>query len=145
MSSCCIGKVLNEFSFKIESLNVVVLKALARSLNLEDDCFLNQYGKTSKINARFNYYPPCPCPEKVLGLKPHGDGSAITFLLQDKEVEGLQLLKDDQWVGVPVVPDALTINVDDQMEVFLFVFPVNLMTPNHSSILVKNKFVWLSN
>nr|GEW11172.1 protein SRG1-like [Tanacetum cinerariifolium] len=110
-------KVLNEYSFKIESLNVVVLKALARSLNLEDDCFLNQHGKTSKINARFNYYPPCPCPEKVLGLKPHGDGSAITFLLQDKEVEGLQLLKDDQWVGVPVVPDALTINVGDQMEI----------------------------
>nr|GEV19682.1 zinc finger, CCHC-type [Tanacetum cinerariifolium] len=56
-------------------------------------------------------------PEKVLGVKPRADGSAITVLLQDKEVEGLQLLKDDQWVGVPIVRDVLTINVSDQIEV----------------------------
>ncbi|PWA45387.1 Non-heme dioxygenase N-terminal domain-containing protein [Artemisia annua] len=53
----------------------------------------------------------------VFGLKPHADGTAITVLLQDKEIEGLQLLKDGQWVGVPIVRDALTINVGDQIEI----------------------------
>ncbi|GJR98511.1 acidic mammalian chitinase-like protein, partial [Tanacetum coccineum] len=38
--------------------------------------------------------PPCPWPEKVLGVKPHAYGSTIIVLLQDKEVESLQLLKD---------------------------------------------------
>ncbi|PWA95190.1 2-oxoglutarate (2OG) and Fe(II)-dependent oxygenase superfamily protein [Artemisia annua] len=126
-------EILDEYSSKIQLVNEVVLKALARSLNLEEDCFLNQYGTTAKMQARFNYYPPCPWPEKVLGVKPHADGSAITVLLQDKEVEGLQLLKDDQWVGVPIVPDALTINVGDQIEIMsngIFKSPVHRVFVN---------------
>lgn len=126
-------EILDEYSSKIQSVNEVVLKALARSLNLEEDCFLNQYGTTAKMQARFNYYPPCPWPEKVLGVKPHADGSAITVLLQDKDVEGLQLLKDDQWVGVPIVPDALTINVGDQIEIMsngIFKSPVHRVFVN---------------
>ncbi|KAI7735748.1 hypothetical protein M8C21_015405, partial [Ambrosia artemisiifolia] len=110
-------EVVHEYCCKIALINEVVLKAMARSLNLEENCFLDQYGKTnSKMLARFNYYPPCPWAEKVLGLKPHSDGSAITFLLQDKEFEGLQMLKDGQWFRVPIVPDALTINIGDQIE-----------------------------
>ncbi|GMQ07288.1 hypothetical protein CsSME_00051542 [Camellia sinensis var. sinensis] len=78
---------------------------MAKSLNLEENCFLNQYGERATMFARFNFYPPCPRPDRTLGLKPHGlkphaDGSAITFLLQDKEVEGLQILKDGQTVAV---------------------------------------------
>ncbi|GKE79911.1 non-heme dioxygenase N-terminal domain-containing protein, partial [Tanacetum coccineum] len=73
-------------------------------------------GRRQRISARYNYYPPCPWPEKVLGVKAHDDSSAITVLLQYEEGEGLQLLRDNQWVGVPIVRDALTINVGDQME-----------------------------
>ncbi|KAI3771755.1 hypothetical protein L6452_02922 [Arctium lappa] len=126
-------EVLDEYSSKIELINEVVLKALARSLNLEENCFLNQYGTNSSMSARFNYYPPCEWPDKVLGVKPHADGSAITVLLQDKEVEGLQILKDDQWVGVPIVRDALTINVGDQMEIMsngIFKSPVHRVLIN---------------
>uniref|UniRef100_A0A803LH18 Fe2OG dioxygenase domain-containing protein n=1 Tax=Chenopodium quinoa TaxID=63459 RepID=A0A803LH18_CHEQI len=67
--------------------------------------------------SRFNFYPPCPDPESVLGVKPHADGTAVTLLLQDKEVEVLQVLKDDQWFKVPIVPDALFINVGDLLEI----------------------------
>ncbi|GJX72787.1 SRG1-like protein [Tanacetum coccineum] len=109
-------EVLNEYSSKIKFISEVVLKSLARSLNLEEGSFMNQYGSTVSMNARFNYYPPCPWPEKVFGAKAHADSSAITVLLQDKEVEGLQLLKDDQWFRVPIVQDALTSNVGDQMD-----------------------------
>ncbi|GKD65506.1 non-heme dioxygenase N-terminal domain-containing protein [Tanacetum coccineum] len=52
-----------------------------RSLNLEEDCFLNQYGMAAKMQARFNYYPSCPWPENVLGVKPHADGLAITVFV----------------------------------------------------------------
>ena len=55
--------------------------------------------------------------DHVLDVKPHADGSTITFLLQDEEVEGLQVLKDDQWFKIPIIPDALLINVGDQIEV----------------------------
>ncbi|KAK9055131.1 hypothetical protein SSX86_026213 [Deinandra increscens subsp. villosa] len=126
-------EVVNEYCSKLELINELILKALARSLNLDENCFIDQYGTTAKMTARFNYYPPCPWSDKVLGIKPHSDGSAITFLLQDKEVEGLQLLKDGQWFGVPVVPDALTINVGDQIEIMsngIFKSPVHRVLVN---------------
>ncbi|XP_071699177.1 protein LATERAL BRANCHING OXIDOREDUCTASE 1-like [Rutidosis leptorrhynchoides] len=126
-------EVIEEYSFKVASVNEFVLKALARSLNLDENCFLDQYGTSGKIQARFCYYPPCQWPEKVLGLKPHADGSAVTVLLQDKEVEGLEFLKDGQWFGFPIIPDALTINIGDQIEVMsngIFKSPVHRVSVN---------------
>ena len=102
---------------ELSLITEVILKAMAKSLNLEDHCFLEQMGERSIMLTRFNLYPPCPRPDLVLGLKPHADGSVITFVFQDKEVEGLQFLKDDQWIRVPVIPQALLINIGDQAEV----------------------------
>ncbi|CAI0388776.1 unnamed protein product [Linum tenue] len=45
------------------------------------------------------------------------DGTVITYLLQDGEVEGLQVLKDEQWFRVPNVPDALVLHVGDHLEI----------------------------
>ncbi|MCE3214930.1 hypothetical protein HAX54_000283 [Datura stramonium] len=56
-------------------------------------------------------------PDKILGVKAHADASIITTLLQDKQVEGLQVLKDGKWYGVPTIADALLINVGDQLEI----------------------------
>lgn len=109
----------------------VVLKAMARSLNLEENCFLDKYGeKRALMMARFNFFPPCPRPDRSLGQKPHADGSAITIVLQDKEVEGLQFLNDDQWFRVPVqLPHALLINVGDHIEVNSRFVPLINMQP----------------
>lgn len=98
-------------------LSESLLKAMASSLNLEENCFLDQCGERGTMIARFNFYPPCPRPDVVLGIKPHTNAAAIAILLQDKEVEGLQVLKDDQWYRVPVVPYGLLINVGDHVEV----------------------------
>lgn len=95
----------------------LLLKAMARSLNLEEDCFLKQYEDKELMAARFNYYPACPTPDSVLGAKAHSDGSAVTILLQDQEVEGLQMFKDDQWFRVPILPHAFVVNAGDQIQV----------------------------
>jgi len=109
---------LQEHTTKLKVIVEVVLKAMARSLNLEDNCYLEKYGERALMQARFNFFPPCPRPDRSLGLKPHADRSAITIVLQDKEVEGLQFLKDDQWFRFPIqLPHALLINVGDQSEV----------------------------
>lgn len=102
---------------KIRSLMDIVFKALARSMKLEEHIFSNYFGEESLVQARFNFYPACPQSDKILGLKPHTDKSGITVLLQDKQVEGLQLFKDDKWFGVPIIPNALIVNLGDQMEV----------------------------
>lgn len=56
-------------------------------------------------------------PDVVLAAKAHGDASTMTYLVQDKDVEGLQTLKDGQWYKVPIVPNAIVVNVGDQIEV----------------------------
>ncbi|GFS41755.1 2-oxoglutarate (2OG) and Fe(II)-dependent oxygenase superfamily protein [Actinidia rufa] len=99
-------------------MNELLLKAMARSLNIEEHSFFEAVRRErGTMTARFNLYPPCPRPDLILGVKPHADGSAVTFLLQDREVEGLQIMKDGQWYRVPIVPHALLINVGDQAEI----------------------------
>lgn len=110
-------EVIHEYTLKNRAIFEPLLKAMARSLNLEETCFVKEHGDVVKMAARFNLYPQCPTPESVLGVKPHADGTTITTLLQDKEVNGLQVQKDDQWFRVPIVPDALFINVGDLLEV----------------------------
>ncbi|PON90057.1 Oxoglutarate/iron-dependent dioxygenase [Trema orientale] len=124
--------VLEEYTVQIKALTEVVSKAMAKSLNLEENCFLDQFGEGGPLQARFNYYSPCPRPELVLGLKPHADGSGYTIILQD-EVEGLQVLKDEKWFTVPTIPDALFIVMGDQMEIMsngIFKSPVHRVVPN---------------
>ncbi|CAN1163295.1 Protein SRG1 [Linum perenne] len=110
-------EVLHQYSSKLQVLHDVMLKAMARSLKLEEGTFLQMIGEPVRMSARFNFYPPCPCPNQVIGLKPHSDGTVITFLLQDKEVEGLQILKEDQWFRVPIIPDALVLNIGEHLEI----------------------------
>ncbi|KAL6226243.1 hypothetical protein ACLB2K_000206 [Fragaria x ananassa] len=124
---------LDQYTSKLQVITETVLKGMARSLNLEEDCFLNKYGEQRRMDARFNFYPPCSRPDRVLGTKPHADGTLITLLLQDKEVEGLQFMKDDRWYRAPIVPEALLINVGDQAEILsngLFKSPVHKVVTN---------------
>ncbi|KAA8535183.1 hypothetical protein F0562_030186 [Nyssa sinensis] len=126
-------EILHEYTGKLRMLTEHILKAMAKSLNLEENCFLNQYGERPTMTTRFNLYPPCPRPDLTLGVKPHADASAITFLLQDKEVEGLQVLKDDQWFRVPIIPHALLFNVGDQAEIMsngIFKSPTHRVVTN---------------
>ncbi|CAL1404063.1 unnamed protein product [Linum trigynum] len=111
-------RIVEEWASKLEVLLEKVLKGMATSLDLDEKSFVEEMGEP-RIVARFNLYPKCSRPDRVLGLNSHTDGSAVTFLLQDKEVEGFQLLlKDGQWVRVPVTPtDALLIKMGDQGEI----------------------------
>lgn len=101
----------------MKSMMEYLLRCMARSLNLEEGSFVDQFGEQPLMLARFNFYPLCSRPDLVLGVKPHTDRSGITVLLQDKEVEGLQVLIDDNWINVPTMPDALVVNLGDQMQV----------------------------
>lgn len=126
-------ETLDEFSKQSEVINQIILKAFARSLNMEENCFLDMFGEQALMLARFNWYPPCPRPDLVLGVFPHTDGSGLTVLLPDKEVGGLQFLKDNQWYSVPVIPEAFVVNVGDQLEIIsngIFKSPVHRVVTN---------------
>lgn len=126
-------EILDDYTLNLHRINENLLKHMAKSLNLEESCFLNQYGDGATVTARFNFYPKCPRPDLALGVKPHADGSAITILLQDKEVQGLQVQRDDQWFRVSVVPHALLVNAGDQLEIMsngVFKSPIHRVSTN---------------
>jgi isopenicillin N synthase-like dioxygenase len=94
-----------------------LLRAMAKLLELDDDYFVDQLGEKADTYARFSYYPKCPKPELVFGLKPHSDGTVLSVLMVDESVGGLQVLNDGVWFDVPIVPHTLLINIGDQTEV----------------------------
>ncbi|KAG0513098.1 hypothetical protein BDA96_10G072000 [Sorghum bicolor] len=112
---------------------------MARLLELDDDDdggILGQFGdKGSTTNARFNYYPACPRPELVLGIRPHSDVCVLTLLLADEHVAGLQFLRDGNWYRVPPVHGraALLVNVGVSLEIMsngIFKGPVHRVVTN---------------
>ncbi|KAI3714892.1 hypothetical protein L6452_21853 [Arctium lappa] len=91
-------ETIDEYTMKIKCISVILFEAMAKSLDLEDNCFAKYFTEERDVlQGRFILYPPCPNPDQVLGLKPHSDRSGITLLLQDPGVEGLQVLNDGKW------------------------------------------------
>ncbi|KAK9282809.1 hypothetical protein L1049_011031 [Liquidambar formosana] len=64
-----------------------------------------------------NCYPPCPEPERVLGLFAHADNSGITTLLDCGVTPGLQVWKDGHWVFVEPIANALVVNIGQIIEI----------------------------
>ncbi|KAG2718916.1 hypothetical protein I3760_03G242300 [Carya illinoinensis] len=127
------GEMLHEYGTRTKSVIDLLFKAMAKSLKLEEDSFSKQFGDRVLMQTRFNFYPPCSRPDQVLGVKPHTDRSGITILLQDGEVEGLQVFIEDRWVRVPIIPDALLVNLGDQMQIMsngIFKSPMHRVVTN---------------
>lgn len=94
-----------------------ILELLSLDLGLEEKTLKESLGSERiELEMKINYYPPCPQPELALGVEPHTDMSALTFLVQN-DVQGLQLWKDGNWVAVEFSPDDLFVHVGDQMQV----------------------------
>ncbi|KAI5018554.1 hypothetical protein ZWY2020_043442 [Hordeum vulgare] len=82
------------------------------SLGLGRGYYRDFFADGSSI-MRCNYYPRCPEPDRTLGTGPHCDPSALTILLQDGEVDGLQVLVDGAWRSVRPKPSELVVNIGD--------------------------------
>ncbi|PRQ60589.1 putative flavanone 3-dioxygenase [Rosa chinensis] len=106
VSSYC--KEVRELGYRIEEL-------ISESLGLEKHYIKNIMGEQGQHMA-VNFYPPCPEPELTYGLPGHTDPNALTILLQDLGVCGLQVLKDGKWVAVNPHPNAFVINIGDQLQ-----------------------------
>ncbi|KAM7258927.1 hypothetical protein ACFE04_014668 [Oxalis oulophora] len=95
-----------------------LMKVMSINLGLKEDHLQNAFGG-EKVGAclRANYYPKCPQPHLTLGLSPHSDPGGITILFPDDNVAGLQVRRDNNWVTIKPVPNAIIVNLGDQMQV----------------------------
>ncbi|XP_062108609.1 protein SRG1 [Humulus lupulus] len=105
------------YSKEVRKLCQSLLKYIAMTLGLKKDIFNEMFGAAVQA-IRMNYYPPCSRPDLVLGLSPHSDGSALTVLQESKGSSvGLQIFKDNKWVSVQPISNALVVNIGDTIEV----------------------------
>ncbi|XP_059656353.1 protein DOWNY MILDEW RESISTANCE 6-like [Cornus florida] len=107
--------IVRNYCTEVRELGFRLQEAISESLGLDKDYIKNVLGEQGQHMA-VNYYPPCPEPELTYGLPGHTDPNALTILLQDLQVAGLQVLKDGKWVAVNPHPDAFVINIGDQLQ-----------------------------
>ncbi|KAE8689052.1 2-oxoglutarate and Fe(II)-dependent oxygenase superfamily protein isoform 2 [Hibiscus syriacus] len=110
-------EVLHEYSTKLKQMMDILFKAMAKSLDLEENSFSGQFGDNSVMQVR----------------------SGVTVLLQDEEVKGLQIVKYEKWITVPVIPHALVVNLGDQMQIMsngIFKSPVHKVVTNMGKLRI---------
>lgn len=93
----------------------LMVECLSESLGLSPDTFTKLETPNALSNARVNHYPPCPDPTKVVGIPAHADPQMLSINYQD-EVGGLQLLKEDKWVGIRPDDSTFVCNVGDTFQ-----------------------------
>ncbi|KAL0397803.1 UNVERIFIED_CONTAM: protein DOWNY MILDEW RESISTANCE 6 [Sesamum calycinum] len=104
-------------NMRLSGLLILLLsRSHIREPGLDKDSLKNVLGEQGQHMAT-NYYPACPEPELTYGLPAHTDPNALTILLQDLQVAGLQVLKDGKWLAIKPQPDAFVINIGDQLQV----------------------------
>ncbi|KAJ6797758.1 protein DOWNY MILDEW RESISTANCE 6 [Iris pallida] len=110
-------EVVSNYCTEVRELGFRLLGLISLGLGLEHDYIEKVLGQQEQHMA-INYYPPCPEPELTYGLPAHTDPNALTILLQDQDVAGLQVLREGRWIAVAPCPrpDALVINIGDQLQ-----------------------------
>ncbi|WMV15694.1 hypothetical protein MTR67_009079 [Solanum verrucosum] len=108
--------IIEAYSNEIKSLAMIIVCQLAKALRIDEN-EMRELFSDGMQSMRMNYYPPCPEPHKTIGFSPHSDADALTILFQLDETEGLQVRKDDIWVPIKPLPNALIVNIGDMMEI----------------------------
>ncbi|KAK4859075.1 hypothetical protein QYF36_026404 [Acer negundo] len=106
---------LEAYSTGLINVAARILRLIGKNLRIDNnEIAILSEGRQS---MSFNYYPPCPQPEQVIGIAPHSDSSGITILLEVNDVQGLQIKKDGMWIPVKPLPNAFIINIGDVLEI----------------------------
>ncbi|XP_047322875.1 anthocyanin synthase-like [Impatiens glandulifera] len=108
----------SEYSKELRLLTSRILSALSWGLGLEEERLEKEVGGMEELHLqmKINYYPICPQPELALGVEPHTDVSALTFILHNM-VPGLQLFYEDKWVTAKCVPNSIIMHIGDTVEI----------------------------
>ncbi|XP_011071218.1 protein DMR6-LIKE OXYGENASE 1-like [Sesamum indicum] len=110
-------EVLLGYSKRTLKLARKLMEAMSDALELERD-YVDQVLKldSSLQILAANLYPPCPEPDKAIGVPQHTDPGLFTFLIHNG-VAGLQIEHNGQWFD-PVSPqNSILVNVDDQLQI----------------------------
>ena len=110
-----------------------LLRGISESLGFGPDYLDEAFEMESSVQRlTANLYPPCPQPEQAMGIPAHTDHGVLTTLMQNG-VGGLQVYQGGRWVKVDPLPNALLVNIADQLEVHIYYLAIH---PNKNWILI---------
>ncbi|CAM8937767.1 unnamed protein product [Rhodiola kirilowii] len=106
-----------DFSVETDKLGLRMIELVSLSLGLPASKLREYFKPNTRRNTRLHHCPPCPSPHLALGVSPHEDHGALTFLIQDK-VGGLEIQRraDGEWIRVKPITNGYVVNVGHMME-----------------------------
>ncbi|XVF71988.1 hypothetical protein PTKIN_Ptkin12aG0084800 [Pterospermum kingtungense] len=107
-------EVVAKCSIESKKLALRILELISEGLGLESGYLGNKLSEA--LGIAVNHYPPCPDPSLTLGISKHCDPNLITILHQE-DVSGLQVYKDGEWIGVEPLPNAIVVNIGNQLQI----------------------------
>lgn len=121
-------EVMEKYKRWMKGVSERLLNLMLQSLGLDDGSRDRVGLMKEMIQAadalQLNSYPPCPEPEKAMGMAPHTDSGLLTVLHQTCDAaRGLQILSGvdgsgpARWVHVPPLPGALVVHVGDLLQI----------------------------
>ncbi|KVH87938.1 hypothetical protein Ccrd_024713 [Cynara cardunculus var. scolymus] len=112
---------MTEYRAELKKLAEKLMEAMDENLGIPKGYIQKTFnggdGEKAFFGTKVSHYPPCPHPEMVNGLRAHTDAGGVILLFQDDEVDGLQILKNGEWIDVQPIPNSIVINTGDQIEV----------------------------
>ncbi|KAK7381218.1 hypothetical protein VNO78_33749 [Psophocarpus tetragonolobus] len=102
-------EVVGKYTRELNKLAHKILKLICEGLGLDPEYFQGSLSGAPVMLG--HHYPPCPDPSLTLGVGKHKDPTIITLLLQEEGIQGLQVLKDNEWIGVVPIPNAFVVNI----------------------------------
>ena len=109
-------EVVATYTAELRKVVFRILEFIAQGLGLNPDHFSSELCENQVVLV--NHYPPCPDPSLTLGQDKHIDPSIINILLQS-DVYGLEVFKDEEWIGVEPIPYAFVVTLGALMQVHI--------------------------
>uniref|UniRef100_A0A803MV92 Fe2OG dioxygenase domain-containing protein n=1 Tax=Chenopodium quinoa TaxID=63459 RepID=A0A803MV92_CHEQI len=106
---------LESYIAAIKDLAQTLLNQMAKALGIDEGEMTELFNEMHQT-MRMNYYPPCPEPNKAIGLRPHSDATTLAILHQLNDTVGLEIKKDGNWVPVMPLENAFVVNIGDALE-----------------------------
>ncbi|OMO63555.1 Oxoglutarate/iron-dependent dioxygenase [Corchorus olitorius] len=106
-----------EFGKELRRIVSEILRGISKSLGLEEDYLHKELNlENGQQIMAVNLYPPCPKPELALGLPPHSDYGLLNILITNG-IAGLQVKHQGKWVKINPLPNSITVNIGDHIEI----------------------------
>lgn len=108
--------VVSEWTDRLSTISLELLRALAVSLGAPEDTFDAAFAEQAFPLLKIVRYPGESNPDPVQGVGSHRDGGVITLLLVEPEKGGLQVEYQGEWIDAPQVPGTFVVNIGEMLE-----------------------------